>query len=154
MHYSYYPYPAPCREDPVLIRNLKKAINGEFSAVQCCRKLAELARRDEIRKQIEDIRRAEMRHLREFSTLYEAITGQHIMPKQTGESPDNFTRGLNAAFIDEQETVHFYLRAAEETSNIKAKGLFTRAARDEQHHAVWFLYYLTERYIYPACFFK
>ncbi|PNB43835.1 rubrerythrin family protein, partial [Pseudomonas sp. GW456-E7] len=30
MHYSYYPYPAPYREDPVLIRNLKKAIDGEF----------------------------------------------------------------------------------------------------------------------------
>ncbi|MCY7797027.1 rubrerythrin family protein, partial [Bacillus spizizenii] len=42
MHYSYYPYPAPYREDPVLIRNLEKAINGEFSAIQCYRKLAEL----------------------------------------------------------------------------------------------------------------
>lgn len=39
MHYSYYPYPVPYREDPVLIRNLQKAINGEFSAIQCYRKL-------------------------------------------------------------------------------------------------------------------
>lgn len=67
------------------------------------------------------------------------------MPKQTEECPDNFTRGLDAAFKDEQETVDFYLRAAEETSNLKAKGVFTRAARDEQNHAVWFLYYLMER---------
>ncbi|AUZ37986.1 MULTISPECIES: ferritin family protein [Bacillus] len=145
MHYSYYPYPVPYREDPVLIRNLQKAINGEFSAIQCYRRLAELAERDEVRKQIEEIRRDEIRHLREFSTLYGSITGKHIMPKQTEECPDNFTRGLDAAFKDEQETVDFYLRAAEETSNLKAKGVFTRAARDEQNHAVWFLYYLSKR---------
>ncbi|MCY8209106.1 ferritin family protein [Bacillus subtilis] len=145
MHYSYYPYPVPYRGDPVLIRNLQKAINGEFSAIQCYRKLAELAHSDEVRKQIEEIRRDEIRHLREFSTLYGSITGKHIMPKQTEECPDNFTRGLDAAFKDEQETVDFYLRAAEETSNLKAKGVFTRAARDEQNHAVWFLYYLMER---------
>lgn len=66
------------------------------------------------------------------------------MPKQTEECPDNFTRGLDAAFKDKQETVDFYLRAVE-TSNLKAKGVFTRAARDEQNHAVWFLYYLMER---------
>lgn len=124
---------------------LQKAINGEFSAIQCYRKLAELAHSDEVRKQIEEIRRDEIRHLREFSTLYGSITGKHIMPKQTEECPDNFTRGLDAAFKDEQETVDFYLRAAEETSNLKAKGVFTRAARDEQNHAVWFLYYLMER---------
>ncbi|ARV44794.1 ferritin family protein [Bacillus inaquosorum] len=145
MYYSYCPYPAPYREDPVLIRNLIKAINGEFSAIQCYRKLAELTRRDEVRKQIEEIRRDEMRHLREFSTLYGAITGKHIMPKQTEECPDTFTRGLDAAFKDEQETADFYLRAAEETPNLKAKGIFTRAARDEQNHAVWFLYFLMKR---------
>ncbi|CCU57525.1 hypothetical protein BSUBE1_0894 [Bacillus subtilis E1] len=87
MHYSYYPYPVPYREDPVLIRNLQKAINGEFSAIQCYRKLAELAHSDEVRKQIEEIRRDEIRHLREFSTLYGSITGKHIMPKQTEECP-------------------------------------------------------------------
>lgn len=145
LYYSYYPYPVPYGEDPVLIRNLQKAINGEFSAIQCYRKLAELAHSDEVRKQIEEIRRDEIRHLREFSTLYGSITGKHIMPKQTEECPDNFTRGLDAAFKDEQETVDFYLRAAEETSKLKAKGVFTRAARDEQNHAVWFLYYLMER---------
>nr|WGD89287.1 ferritin family protein [Bacillus subtilis] len=145
MYYSYYPYPVPYREDPVLIRNLQKAINGEFSAIQCYRKLAELAHSDEVRKQIEEIRRDEIRHLREFSTLYGSITSKHIMPKQTEECPDNFTRGLDAAFKDKQETVDFYLRAAEETSNLKAKGVFTRARRDEQNHAVWFLYYLMER---------
>ncbi|MGN2620466.1 ferritin family protein [Bacillus stercoris] len=145
MHYSYYPYPVPYREDPVLIRNLQKAINGEFSAIQCYRRLAELADRAEVRKQIEEIRRDEIRHLREFSTLYGSITGKHIMPKQTEECPDHFMRGLDAAFKDEQETVDFYLRAAEETSNLKAKGIFTRAARDEQNHAVWFLYYLAKR---------
>ncbi|MCY7781281.1 MULTISPECIES: ferritin family protein [unclassified Bacillus (in: firmicutes)] len=144
MYYSYYPYPAPYRADPVLIQNLKKAIHAEFSAIQCYRKLAELTHRDDVRKQIEEIRRDEMRHLREFSTLYGAITGKPIMPKQTEKCPDNFTRGLDAAFKDEQRTVDFYLRTAEETSNLKAKGIFTRAARDEQNHAVWFLYYLME----------
>ncbi|MGF7533799.1 ferritin family protein [Bacillus mexicanus] len=145
MHYSYYPYPALYREDPVLIQNLEKAINGEFSAIQCYRKLAELARRDDARKQIEEIRRDEMRHLRDFSSLYGAVTGRHFTPKQTEECPNTFMSGLDAAFKDEQETVDFYLRAAEETSNVKAKGIFTRAARDEQNHAVWFLYFLMER---------
>ncbi|MDG3074895.1 ferritin family protein [Bacillus halotolerans] len=145
MYYSYFPYPAQYREDPVLIQNLQKAINGEFSAVQCYRRLAELAHPADVRKQIEEIRRDEIRHLRDFSSLYGAITGKTIMPKQTEKCPDTFTRGLDAAFKDEQKTVDFYLRAAEETSNVKAKGIFTRAARDEQNHAVWFLYYLMDR---------
>ncbi|KYD04528.1 ferritin family protein [Bacillus atrophaeus] len=142
MHYGYYPYPQQLREDPVLIKNLEKAINGEYSAVQCYRKLSQLAHREGVRKQIEEIRQDELRHLRSFSSLYSSITGKQIMPKQTEDCPDSFARGLDAAFKDEQKTVDFYLRTAEETTNLKAKGIFTRAARDEQNHAVWFLYYM------------
>jgi rubrerythrin len=36
------------------------------------------------------------------------------MPKQTEECVDTFTKGLDAAFKDDQETIDFSLRAAEE----------------------------------------
>ncbi|MGV2516512.1 UNVERIFIED_CONTAM: rubrerythrin family protein, partial [Bacillus subtilis] len=81
----------------------------------------------------------------EFSTLYGAITVKQIMPKQTAVCPDTFTKVLDAAFNDEQQTIAFYWRAAEQTSNLKAKGIYTRVARDEPHHAVSLLYYLMDR---------
>jgi rubrerythrin len=122
------------RQNEKLIRDLQRAINGEYSAVQCYEKLAILAKSAQEKKQIQEIR--------QVSQFYRQLTGKQASPKLSEECPENYRRGLEFAFKDEQETVDFYLEIAEESQDPTIKSAFRRAAADEQHHAVWFLYYL------------
>lgn len=124
----------------MLIKDLVKSINGEYSAVICYSILAEKAPTAEIRRRIEHIREEEVRHLHAFSSLYTSITGKQLTPKQTEHCPHTYREGLRAAFYDEQKTNDFYLQASDRAVHPEAKRLFARTAFDEQRHAVWFLY--------------
>ncbi|MBT2757057.1 ferritin-like domain-containing protein [Mesobacillus foraminis] len=140
--YPYYDYRIQYRQNEKLVRDLQRAINGEYSAVQCYERLAILAKSAQEKKQIQEIRQDEARHLREFSQFYRQLTGRQPTPKLSEECPENYRRGLEFAFRDEQETVDFYLDIAEESQDPAIQRAFRRAAADEQQHAVWFLYYL------------
>ena len=131
------------RQQPMndLVKQTQMAINGEYSAIQCYEKLARLAPTDEERQQILEIREDEIKHFKQLVLLYTGITGRDPKPKQTEPCEDDYLRGLEAALKDEQHTVDFYLSVADGTINLAAKKLFNRAAKDEQQHAVWFLYY-------------
>ena len=63
------------RQQDTLIRSLEKAINGEYSAIQCYEKLAKMAPNQKERKQILEIREDEMKHFQVFSQLYINLTG-------------------------------------------------------------------------------
>jgi len=130
------------RQQNKLVSDLEKAINGEYSAIQCYAKLAERAPTDKVRERIREIRRDEKRHLQVFSQMYTNLTGSQPKLKESEVCPDTYLRGLAFALEDEQETVDFYLTVADETSNLFVKDAFRRAAADEQNHAVWFLYFL------------
>lgn len=130
------------RQQNKLVSDLEKAINGEYSAINCYAKLSEMAPTDKIRERIREIRKDEKRHLQVFSQLYTSLTGSQPNPKITEECPSKFVRGAEFALEDEQKTVDFYLTAADETSNLYVRDAFRRAAADEQNHAVWFLYFL------------
>ena len=54
----------------MLIKDLVKSINGEYSAVICYSILAEKAPTAEIRRRIEHIREEEVRHMHAFFTVY------------------------------------------------------------------------------------
>jgi len=140
----YYPYYTRAPQDESLNNNIAKAINGEYSAVQCYEQLAKLAPTAEVREQISEIRKDEMKHLNAFSQIYQSLTGKQPTPQISEECPDDFNVGIRAAFKDEQETVDFYLDIADSTQNPYIRRVFKRAAADEQNHAVWFLYYLSE----------
>ena len=124
-----------------LVKQVQIAINGEYSAIKCYEKLAKLASTEEERKRILEIRQDEINHFKQFVHLYTGLTGVDPKPKQTDTCEDSYVRGLEAALKDEQQTVDLYLRVADETINPAARELFNRAAKDEQQHAVWFLYY-------------
>ncbi len=124
-----------------LVKQTQVAINGEYSAIKCYEKLARLAPTDEERKQILEIREDEIKHFKQLVLLYTGITGRDPKPKQTEPCQDSYIKGLEAALKDEQHTVDFYLSVADQTVNPEAKRIFSRAAKDEQQHAVWFLYY-------------
>ena len=124
-----------------LVKQVQMAINGEYSAIKCYEKLAKLAPTEEERKQIMEIRNDEISHFKQLVHLYTGLTGIDPKPVQMEICEDQYKLGLEAALKDEQHTVDFYLSIADETSNPTARHIFERAAKDEQQHALWFLYY-------------
>lgn len=140
----YYPYYTRAPQDPTLIENIMKAINGEYSAVACYEKLAQMAPDAETRKRITEIREDEIKHYNTFSQIYQSLTGKTATPEITEECMDDYQEGLVASLKDEQETVDFYLDIADSTQNPYIRRVFKRAAADEQNHAVWFLFFYTE----------
>lgn len=142
----WYPYDyARVMNDPKLIADVAKAINGEYSAIQCYERLAKQAPNEEERKQILEIRDDEIRHFHVFTQMYTSLTGKQANPQWTEACPEGYLEGLHAAIQDEQRTVDFYNGVADRASDPHIKETFRRTAADEQNHAVWFLYYLTIR---------
>lgn len=128
-----------------LIQDLMKSINGEYSAIQCYGYLMKIAPTEEEKKVIAEIRQDEIRHFQEFCQIYTSITGSQPAPRVTEPCPASYKEGLDAAFKDEQETVDFYREIAQKAEDPYIKEIFNKAASDEQHHAVWFLYFLSKR---------
>ncbi|MGG0718707.1 ferritin-like domain-containing protein [Robertmurraya massiliosenegalensis] len=136
-HYlTYFP------RDNNLVSDIAKAIDGEYSAIACYKKLANIAPTQKAKNVITEIRKDEKMHFNVFSNIYTQLTGQKHTPKITEQCPNEYLAGIDFAFNDEQETVDFYLDIAKLTTDPYIKEQFTRAASDEQNHAVWFLYFL------------
>ena len=127
-----------------ITQDILKAINGQYSAIACYTKLAEIAPNEEERKQIHEIRKDEITHYQVFCQIYVAITGLQPTPQITEPCPTSYKEGLQFALKDEQDTVDFYLDIAEKAQDSYIREKFKRAAADEQNHAVWFLYYYTK----------
>lgn len=125
-----------------LIPLIKKAMDGEYSAISCYKQLEHLAPTQKEKKIIHEIRKDEIRHLNTFSAIYTQLTGKKYDPKISEKCPNEYKPGLDFAFCDEQNTVDHYLDISAQTDNKYIKEQFTRAASDEQNHAVWFLYFL------------
>jgi rubrerythrin len=132
------------RQNEKLASDIEKAINGEYSAINCYAKLANLASKENERKQILEIRQDEINNFQQFTQIYTSLTGRQPQPTIIEECPDLYRNGLEFALQDEQQTVDFYLNIADETNNPYIKEVFRRAAADEQNHAVWFLYYFSK----------
>ena len=139
-----YYYDAADRQTNQLIANIEKAINGEYTAIQCYAKLAQMAPSKGIKQQILEIREDEKRHFRQFVQIYARLTGRQPQPKILERCPNKYMKGLEFALKDEQETVDFYLDIADSAPSQYIRETFRRAAADEQNHAVWFLYFFTK----------
>ena len=127
-----------------LAADIQKAINGEYSAIACYEKLAELAPTSFEREKIEEIRNDEQRHYDAFSSIYTLLTGAQPQPEITEPCANTYQAGIQNAFRDEQETVDFYLDIADQADDASFKETFRRAAADEQNHAVWFLSFMNQ----------
>ena len=122
-----------------------KAINGEYTAIACYELLANQAPNAEIKNRILEIRNDEIRHYETFWHIYISLTGKQPTPQITKQCPADYKSGIQAAFIDEQETVDFYHEIARSTNNPIIKDAFTQTSADEQNHAVWFLYFMNHQ---------
>ncbi|RWZ54665.1 DUF2202 domain-containing protein [Halobacillus fulvus] len=128
--------------DSGLLNDIQKAINAEYSAIQCYRKLAKMASTQDERDKILEIRKDEQRHLAEFTAIYTNLTGKAPSYQSTEKCPDQYEAGIDFAFKDEQEAVDTYLDISDRAQDLTIKDRFRRAAADEQNHAVWFLYFI------------
>lgn len=144
-----YPYSnyldAINRQGNKLIGEVERAINGEYSAIDCYAKLANLASNKEERNRILEIRQDEIKHYQHLVEIYRRLTGQPPQPKIIEECPGNYVNGLEFALVDEQKTVDFYLEISDAANDPFIREVFRRAAADEQNHAVWFLYFFSKR---------
>ena len=127
--------------DTRLLKDIKKAINAEYSAISCYGKLAKLAPSQFEREQILEIQKDERRHLEEFTRIYINLTGKQPTYKIIEECPEKYREGIEFAYKDEQDAVDFYLDIADLAQDPFIKERFRRAAADEQNHAVWFLFF-------------
>ncbi|WP_042462617.1 ferritin family protein [Neobacillus dielmonensis] len=129
------------RQTNQFISDIEQAINGEYSAIDCYAKLANLAGNKQEREQILEIRQDEIKHYHHFVQIYQNLTGRQPQPKIIEDCPNTYLAGLEFALQDEQKTVDFYLDISDKSTDPYIKEAFQRAAKDEQSHAVWFLYY-------------
>jgi rubrerythrin len=141
MHTNFYNSTGLYRQSDKFIRDIEKAMNGQYSAIQCYAKLADLAPTKKEKAKILEIRSDEVKHFQRFTQLYVNLTGKQPSLKKGEECPNTYMEGLKYALEDEQNTVDFYLDMMEESIYPHIKEVFRRAAADEQNHAVWFLYF-------------
>lgn len=143
--YTYNPYGYEgyfrVQNDQSLVKDIEKALNGEYSAIACYNKLADRAPTNEAREQILEIREDEIRHYEAFRNIFRQLTGKEPSPKITEPCPENYREGILASFKDEQKTTDFYYEIERKAQDISIKETFRQAAADEQNHAVWFLYF-------------
>lgn len=142
VYHPYAPYICPEASAP-FIRELERAIDGEYSAINCYEQLARMAPSQEQRDTICEIRNDEIRHYHQFTELYARLTGRMHTPRLIEECPNQYRAGLLFAFRDEQNTVDFYNRLSDEAPDLDIRDMFRRISADEQQHAVWFLSFLT-----------
>lgn len=157
---SYLPYPytdaysnqqLPLQSDrQVTMQQIQErlldALTGEYNAIICYEKLVLMAPNEEAAHIIKEIRKDEQKHYQQFAAQYKNLFGQEAQVKQTETCADTFHEGIRAAFFDEQNTVDQYMENADMLRQYPAiSRVFNRAARDEQQHAVWFLYFLNHR---------
>lgn len=137
---SYHNF-ARTAPDVILITDIQKAINAEYSAVACYEKLANMAPTQDEKNTILEIQKDEKRHLEEFSRIYMSLTGKQPSYQVIEDCPNHYGAGIEFAFKDEQEAVDFYLDISDKARDLTIKDRFRRAASDEQNHAVWFLFF-------------
>ncbi len=118
------------------------AINGEYEAIHCYAEIVKMAPSRMVSEVVEEIRQDEIRHFDEFSNIYMQLTGSQPQIAKQPTCPNQYSKAIDNAFIDEQKTVDFYHSIAKETTDARIRSAFRRAAEDEQNHAVWFLYFL------------
>ncbi|TLS37310.1 ferritin-like domain-containing protein [Pseudalkalibacillus caeni] len=117
-----------------LLKDIDKAANDEYGAVQYYTKLAELAPNDRFRQQVLGIRQDEIKHLRWFSRIYFRLTGQYVT-LTTAELPRTFRQGVSDSIKDEEAAVGFYRNIAARLGMYPAyQRFFQNAAIDEARH--------------------
>lgn len=82
--------------DTQLLKDIQKAINGEYSAIACYKKLASMTPTQDERDKILEIQKDEKRHLDEFSKIYTFLTGRQQLIKSLKLVQTSIEKELNS----------------------------------------------------------
>lgn len=134
-----YQYPQMMAMDS-LIRDIEKAANGEYHAIQTYERLLQLAPTTEDREVISKILEDERKHFAVFTTIYRQFTGNAPALTPTHQLPASFISGIVSSIPDELEDSKFYQNISEHPMGESLRRIFLNASHDEQRHATWFTY--------------
>src|SRR4051812_47597938 len=102
--YHHHPYyDESLQNNTQLANDIQKAINGEYSAIACYEKIAQMAPTQSVRDKILEIRHNEVGHYEAFRRIYTNLTGKQPTAQITEQCPPTYREGLDSAFRDEQE---------------------------------------------------
>ncbi|WP_110113573.1 ferritin-like domain-containing protein [Bacillus sp. CGMCC 1.16541] len=131
----YNHYEIDNRQTEQLLKDMTKAINDEFAAIQYYTQLAKLAPNEQFRQAVLGVRQDEIRHFSSFARSYTELTGDYPKISLDVDLPKSFKKGVRESIKDEAETVPFYQSIASRVPNPMIQNRFLRAANDEQRHA-------------------
>jgi rubrerythrin len=132
----------PPEADAALINDVIRAIILEVYAYNFYENLAELAPTDYERNVIKSIQNDEARHYHWFSMILQRLGGD--LPEfPAGVIPSDFTEGLKIAIQDELNAASFYQNIAYNALDHQIQMHFMHASHDEQRHATWLQYIMT-----------
>ncbi|WP_338749090.1 ferritin-like domain-containing protein [Bacillus sp. FJAT-52991] len=132
VHYYYY-YAEESRQNQALYRDINRAANDEYQAIQYYSALANMAPNNQMKQTVLGIRQDEIRHLNAFSRSYNRLTGGY--PDLTITAPPkSFREGVRESLKDEGKTPAFYRGIAARTTDQVTKRRFLEAAEDEARH--------------------
>lgn len=123
-----------------LIRDIEKAANGEYHAIQTYERLLQLAPTAEDRDVISKILEDERKHFASFTTIYRQFTGNAPALTPIHQLPASFIPGIISSIADELEDSKFYQNMSEHVMDGTLRRIFLNASHDEQRHATWFTY--------------
>jgi rubrerythrin len=132
----------PQEADAALINDVIDAIIGEVQAYNFYENLAELAPTDYERGVINSIQQDEARHYHWFTMILQRLGG-NIPEIPAGVLPADFMEGLKIAIQDELNAASFYQNIAYNAVDHQMQMHFMHASHDEQRHASWLQYILT-----------
>ncbi len=132
----------PQDTDSSLINDVIEAIIGEVQAYNFYERLAELAPTDYERDVIKSIQQDEARHYHWFTMILQSFGG-NLPDFPAVAMPSDFTEGLKIAIQDELNAASFYQNIAYNAVEHQIQMHFMHASHDEQRHASWLQYILT-----------
>jgi rubrerythrin len=132
----------PQEADDALINDVIEAIIGEVQAYNFYENLAELAPTDYERDIINSIQNDEARHYHWFTMILQRLGG-NLPEIPAGVLPADFMEGLKIAIQDELNAASFYQNIAYNAVDHQMQMHFMHASHDEQRHASWLQYILS-----------
>ncbi len=127
----------PAISDRRLISDIKESVIREVHAYDYYTRLAAMARDEQDRQTILNIRHDEMKHYRWFTAILQRLgAGQPEIP--AGASPRSFEEGVRYSIRDELDAAAFYQNIAYRARDRSIEMHYLHAAQDEQRHAAWF----------------
>ncbi|WP_280770926.1 ferritin-like domain-containing protein [Salipaludibacillus daqingensis] len=128
----------------VFLNELKETINQKYSAKHRYQQLIHDSNNHQT-EVIATIMEDENKHYEQLSDMYQHLTGRKPDPVIFNDWFKNSEEDFSDLFKAEQKNVKLYLNLSTKAPTPLFRRQFERAAAEEQNHAVWFLYLLTEK---------